>query len=80
MPWSAKQSHPKSWKRWLAIKSHGYANPNAGSPPPTNSCKTFLVIKVHALPHDEVRGLRKFVGQGAVRDHSVASDHLAVIP
>jgi hypothetical protein len=36
MPWSAKQSHPKSWKRWLPIKSGGYANPIAGSPLPPN--------------------------------------------
>ncbi len=79
MPWSAKQSHPKSWKRWLPIKSHGYTNPNAGSPPPPNSCKAFLVIKVHALPHDEIRGPRKFVSQGAMRDHSVASVQLTVM-
>ena len=36
MSWSAKQSHPKSWKRWLPIKSGGYANPIAGSPPLPN--------------------------------------------
>jgi hypothetical protein len=67
MLWLAKQSHPKSWKRWLPIKSGGYANPYAGSPPPPNSCKTFFVIKTHALPHDEVCGPRKFVGKSAMR-------------
>jgi hypothetical protein len=30
MLWLAKQSHPKRWKRWLPIKSHGYTNPLAG--------------------------------------------------
>jgi hypothetical protein len=38
------------------------------------------VIKGHALPHDEIRGPREFVGQGAMRDHSVAPGQLAVVP